>query len=164
DASGGGGTHVAKDIVEQILSNPKAIAAVSVMLALTGFVPGFPKAAFWTFSGIAAILSFPRLKSAAALAAAAPAAAQAAIAAGKKGGPGDVSQLGSFPKRLYPPPAVLELGKDLERLFTHEDGTARPEARKALEEGVREFLSEEMGMTFPAVSLRIENPHLRPTD
>jgi len=59
---------------------------------------------------------------------------------------------------------VLELGKDLERLFTNEDGTAKPEARKALEDGVREFLSEEMGMTFPAVSLRIENPHLRPTD
>ncbi len=163
DATGSDASHVAKDIVEQILKNPKAIAAVSVLMAFTAFVPGFPKTAFLMLAGVAAVLSFPRLKNASALAAAAAAAPGGGLA-GKKPGPGEAPQLGSFPKRLYPPPAVLELGKDLERLFTFEDGTARPEARKALEEGVREFLSEEMGMTFPAVSLRIENPHLRPTD
>jgi type III secretion protein V len=175
DPAGGGGGNVARDIVENVLGNPKALAVVSVVLALTGFVPGFPKFAFWTFAALTGALSFPRLAAAKAAGfagamAAAPGAAAPGAPAGtapgaKPGAPGAPLDDGkAMPRRLYPVPAVLELGHDLERMFTNPDGTARPEQRQLLEEGVREMLSEETGISFPAVSLRIENPQLRPNE
>src|SRR5207248_390979 len=96
----------------------------------------------------------------------APGAAGAAPAAGAKGAAAAPLDDGRapMPRRLYPVPAVLELGRDLERVFTNPDGTAKPEARQALEEQIREMLSEDIGLSFPAVSLRIENPHLRPNE
>jgi type III secretion protein V len=174
-AGGGGGGNVARDIVENVLGNPKALAVVSVVLALTGFVPGFPKFAFWTFAALTGALSFPRLAAArgavgfaGAMAGtpgvAAPGAPAGAAPGAKPGAPGAPLDDKAMPKRLYPVPAVLELGRDLERMFTNADGTARPEQRQMLEEQVREMLSEETGISFPAVSLRIENPQLRPNE
>jgi type III secretion protein V len=165
----GSGGHVARDIVDNILGNPKALAVVSVILFLTGFVPGFPKFAFWSFSAVLGVLSFPRLAGGPTAAlAGAPAAGGAPAAAGKPAAGGAAAPLDDgkapMPKRLYPVPAVLELGRDLERLFTNADGTARPEQRLVLEDQIREMLSEETGISFPAVSLRIENPQMRPNE
>ena len=68
-----------------------------------------------------------------------------------------------MPRRLYPLPIVLEVGRDLEGLFT-DSGKEKPDIRRQLEESVRGFLAEEMGLAFPPIRLQIDNPHLRPSE
>ncbi|HEY7116349.1 MAG TPA: flagellar biosynthesis protein FlhA, partial [Tepidisphaeraceae bacterium] len=172
DAAGGGAGHVAKDIVEQVLGNPKAIAVLAVLLVLTGFVPGFPKFAFWTFAALAAALALPRLMGPARSPVTALATATAGMAPGGRtsvsAAPGAAAPADEdrslLPRRLYPIPVILELGRDLEPLFTTPDGAALPDARQAIEISVRALLSDETGIPFPPVSFRIDNPHLRPTE
>ncbi|MEZ0265105.1 MAG: FHIPEP family type III secretion protein, partial [Phycisphaerae bacterium] len=171
DSATGAQGHVAKDIVEQMLANPKSIAVLSIVLFFTGLVPGFPKVPFWSLAAIAGIMSFPRLSKARLAAAAATTAARAA-APGKPGesgatvpatgAPADAAEdRGQLPRRLFPVPVILELGKDLERLFTTADGNALPDTRRALDESVRAMLSDQAGIPFPPVSLRIDVSHLR---
>jgi len=164
--------HVAKDIVDQMLANPKAIAVVSIVLFLTGLIPGFPTYAFWAFGLLAAAISFPRLASGrkelltsgAGAGTGGAGGTSTAVTAKRSGAATAADEREPLPRRLYPIPAVLELGRDLEPLFLNADGTARPEIRKALDESIRDSLAEEIGIPFPAVSLRVENPHLRPTE
>lgn len=151
-ASGeGDDAHVAKDIFDQIVQQPRALACVSVLLCGIALVPGFPWYVFLTLGIFFGSLSFPRLMS-----------PDAALAGGPgvavEGGPGAPApelegEAAPSTETLppHPQPVVLELHSSITQLLAPgNDESERRAFENELRE-IRERLYQDMGLPYPPV-------------
>lgn len=125
-----------RDVISQMLSQPRAVAIVAVMLALFGMVPGLPTLSFLLVAGGAGMLAYyvgrPRARSAHAAAAPAPT---------QPDGPLSVAP----PERLS-----IDLGYGLLPLV--EDGHASGLLRRIA--AIRERIAAELGVIVPPVRIQ----------
>jgi type III secretion protein V len=130
------GAHLGKEIGEQVLAQPRAIAIAAGLLGLLALVPGMPLGPFLLLAVLPGGGAFLRLRARRAGRAAAAAAAHR-------------QEEPAPPEELPPPAAVsLELGAGQER---------ERESQRLLRElipGLRELLYAELGLLLPAVQLR----------
>lgn len=150
------GSHVAADIVEQILAQPKALGYVAVLMLGIGLLPGFPTAVFVTLAAILGVVAFPRI-----MAPPAPARGGVAPAAGAPGA--RAAEPAAAPVEMLPPyptPIILALHRSITPLFGSPDSPADAERLSRELESLRKSLHEEMGLLYPPVQVYVNQPHL----
>ncbi|MBI2567980.1 MAG: type III secretion system export apparatus subunit SctV [Candidatus Schekmanbacteria bacterium] len=170
------GSHLGKDIGTQILGQPKAIAIASGFLILIGLIPGLPTVPFFVLSALAGSMAFSvfKMREVKELeaqgihpgAAAAPAPAQPgekgevvpqkrpAAAPAKKAGPKEDRGL------TFVVPVALEVSRKLTPLVdANQDGG---EFLNEMIPAMRDILYMDMGVKFPGVRIRGNNPNLAP--
>jgi type III secretion protein V len=142
------GAHLGKEIGEQVLAQPKAIAIASGLLALLAIVPGMPTLPFLTLAAATGALAYSLLQ----------------LARRKREGRRRVEQPLSEPgsELELPPPApvALEVGAAL----TSEIDASSDGGRfmRELIPGLRELLHAELGVVLPGVRVRGDVPGLLP--
>jgi type III secretion protein V len=155
-------THVAKDIVDQVLNQPKAILYVGILMFGAAFLPGFPSKVFVVLGLLLLVLSAPRLLSGRKLG------EELAEEGMPEGGePIPPPEEGPPPEgTVLPPhriPVILELHPSITNLLRPgEDPSSK---RRFADEmrGLREALYEDMGVRYPGIRIRGSCSHL-PTD
>jgi type III secretion protein V len=152
------GGYVARDIIDQILGQPKAIAIVGALLMFIGLTSpwtGFPLVPFVVLGLVGVGIGMPMLsRSGPALAAGAAEPAAAALPGALPGGKAADDAAVGVLLRQEPIPIILELSVDLAPLFCNAAGLALDETKRLLV-GIRDHLTKELGVPFPPVSIRL---------
>ncbi len=139
-ASEDGGGHLGKEIGEQVLAQPKAIAIASGLLALLALVPGMPTIPFLALAFATFALAYSLLQ----------------LARRRREGSGRRRERASAEPAAaleLPPaaPVALELGA---ALSTELDAEGGGRLVRELIPGLRELLYAELGVVLPGVRVR----------
>lgn len=131
------GARLGGEAGRQLLSEPRALAAVAALLGALALVPGLPAAPFALLGALAGALAWRGLRRGDAPAEAADGTASAPLGS-------------EAPPSAEEPPVVLELAADLLGLARADGGRFLAEAPAALREG----LWRELGVPLPPVAVR----------
>jgi type III secretion protein V len=132
------GAHLGRDIGQQVLAQPKAIAIAAVLLVLLAIVPGLPALPFLVLGGLAGSVAYGLLR-----------AQRSREVDRSRQEPTD--ELVEEP--LLPPAIAIEVGEEL--LPYIEADTEGGRLMGELIPGLRELLLDELGVILPGVHLRV---------
>ncbi|MEZ4647993.1 MAG: type III secretion system export apparatus subunit SctV [Candidatus Eisenbacteria bacterium] len=137
-------THLGKDIGQQILAQPKAIAIVSVLLVLLGLVPGLPKVPFFLLALVMGGVAYGLFRT--------RRLAEEAEAQPET----DEDDLGSEPGYSLTVPILVQVSQGLTALIDREGEGGKILAQKVPE--LRNSLYFELGVLFPPIQIRGRQP------
>lgn len=150
--------HLGKDISEQLLKQPKALAISGVILGLMAFIPGFPALPFLILAGLIGSTGYVFLKNAKRVAAK----AAAGISATDTDIPGHAISSGGPEEFALTLPIVLELGTSLSQLL-RKDKQGMTFIDQMIPK-MRHALYQDLGVRFPGVHVRTDSPTLDKTE
>ena len=139
------GGHLGKDIGQQILAQPKALAIAAVLLGLLAIVPGLPTAPFAVLGGLLGLLAYRLIKLD----------QLAAEGARAKATSGETAELRVGTSEV-PAPLLLPIAIDLSSVLSQSllaSGGADRMERELLPAACARFFAE-TGIPLPAVSVR----------
>ena len=136
-------THLGKDIGQQILAQPKAIAIVAVLLGLLGVVPGLPTVPFVLLALITGGIAYGLFKT-------------RRLADEAAALPTDEDDLGSEPGYSLTVPILVQVSEGLTALIDREGEGGRILAQKVPE--LRNSLYFDLGVLFPPIQIRGKQP------
>ncbi len=157
-ADSGGDEHVAKDIVEQVLSQPRALAYVGCLMFLAAWLPGFPSHVFIILGILLLVVAVPKI-----LGPTTQRGPEPTVPGPEPGVPaeGEPPPEGSVlpPHRI---PVVLELHPSITSLLAPGDDSESRDRFSEEMRGMREALYEDMGVRYPGIRIRGNCAHLPP--
>lgn len=139
---------VARDIIDQVTRQPRALGLTALMCLGLALVPGFPAAVFLVLAGVCGVgaLAASRSRDAERL---------ASMTAGPASGePSQPAETG-----FAPLPIVLSIHQSLEPLLAPQDEAAARQVRSTLS-AVRASVSGELGLPLPTIRIGVGDPKL----
>lgn len=150
--------HLGKEISEQILKQPKALAIAGAILFFMAFIPSFPAWPFLLFSALVGSTGYFFLKNAKRLAAK----AAAGVSATDTEVPGHAIVAGGAEDFALTLPVVLEVGPDISQIMKKDkQGIAFIDQ---MIPKMRHTLYQDLGVRFPGVHVRTDAPSLAPSE
>ncbi len=147
------GSHLGRDIGQQVLAQPRAIAIASGLLVLLGIVPGLPTLPFLVLAAVLGLIAYRRMK------------AQTPRARVRRPLPGfggadrtsaaNDDEVGDDEDLPAPSTLALEVGDELASMIEAE---SQGELLGELIPGLRELLYGELGVVLPGVHVRAQAP------
>ena len=147
-------THLGKEISEQLLKQPKALAISGSILGLMAFIPGFPAWPFLALSGIIGTTGYMFLKNSKRIAAK----AAAGISAMETDVPGHAMSSGGAEEFALTLPVVLEIGSAIS-LNLRKDKQGLTFIDQMIPK-MRHSLYQDLGVRFPGVHVRTDSHSL----
>ncbi len=151
-------TNLGKEISEQILKQPKALAIAGGVLFGMALIPGFPAWPFLILSSIVGSIGFVFLKSSKRLAAK----AAAGISPMAEEIPGHAVVAGGAEEFALTLPVVLEVGSAISQIL-RKDKQGLTFIDQMIPK-MRHALYQDLGVRFPGVHVRTESPSLEPSE
>ena len=140
-------THLGKDIVTQVMAQPKAIAIAAILLVLLGIVPGLPTFPFFLLSIIMGAMAFGLFRAKK---------MEKAVVAQEEEDEAEAAEAAGEASYSLTVPILMQVSEGLTELIDR-DGEGGKQLAKLIPE-LRDSLYYEMGVLYPPIQIQGNQP------